>query len=363
MVAALVNAVWAAIVSVVPMLGTLALVTLIGPDRPPVQQTVRYSVATWLLAHGIPLTVAGAPFALVPLALTGLAGWRLFRAGRNTARTFHPARTRSPRPAILAAISVGVVYGLLGAAAAIFIRGPGLSVSVPRAGLTAGVFACLAAFAGAGGSALRPRWYRVPSVIRDGVRTGAVASLLVIAAGAIAAGTSIAMAGSTATAALRDYHAGVAGQAGVILVCLVYAPNIATWAAAYLAGPGFTLAGVPELPVFAGLPNRPVDRLGQLLLLVPVLAGLVAGVLLASRKKRQAASTGGKATLRATVGATVLGGVVSGALLAASGYLAAGSLGTGLLAHTGQVGWQFAVVSGVGIALGATLGAATAVRP
>jgi hypothetical protein len=51
-----------------------------------------------------------------------------------------------------------------------------------------------------------------------------------------------------------------------------------------------------------------------------------------------------------------LAGVASMALLALAGRVAAGSLGIGLLAGIGQVGWQFPVISGVGIAFGSIIG-------
>ena len=105
---------------------------------------------------------------------------------------------------------------------------------------------------------------------------------------------------------LRNYHAGVGGQAGIVLICLVYAPNVAVWASAYLAGPGFTLAGVPQLPVFAGLPSHPVNGAAQVLLATPVLAGRVAGIVMVRRP--------GGVGLRGwrLTGAAALGGPVAG---------------------------------------------------
>lgn len=360
-VAAAVNALWAALVAFLPITGTVAAVTMIGPHHPSFVPVVRFGLATWLLAQGVPLTIVNAPLALVPLALTAVAGWRLIRAGRNTSRAIGlgraagAKRTRSPRPALRAAVAIGLVYGGIGAVAAVLARGPGLSVSPVRAGLTVGVFGCLAAFVGAGAEsgALWWRWGRLPAVVRDGVRAGVVATLLVLASGAIATGAAVAPAGGKATAMLRDYHTGVLGQIGVILVCLAYAPNIITWAAAYLAGPGFVLAGVPELPVFAGLPTRSVTGLGLVLLLTPVVAGVIAGVLMARRPR----SDGPERPWRETLAVVTLCGLVGAVLLALVGFWAAGSLGTGLLAGTGQVGWQFATFGGLGIGLGAGVGA------
>ncbi|HKD98983.1 MAG TPA: DUF6350 family protein [Micromonosporaceae bacterium] len=414
-----VNAGWAALLSFLPVAAIACAVTLPGPGRAAFGATVRYSLAGWLLGHGVPLRVGGQPIALVPLAVTAFAVWRCVRAGRNTVRSMGARRADSPRSALAAAALVGCVYGVLGAIAALIARGPGLDVEPLRAGVTLAVFGLVASFAGgwARSRVARRWWMRVPRVVRDGLRTGIVGALLFLAVGAAAVGASIATSGSTATAMLRNMHLGFAGQAGIVLVCLAYAPNVAVWASAYLAGPGFTLAGVPELPVFAGLPSRPVTGAGQALLLTPVLAGCVAGVLLARRRRRLRlaaevraaamaqsandtgrwweaatdrpresgnpgadadphAGTGGQeeGADRATaathpavpgrvgrwlplVGAAVLSAAAAAGVFAAVGYLAAGALGSRALASTGQVGWEYAVIAGVGVGFGAMIGA------
>src|SRR5262249_23399839 len=64
-VAAAITALWAALVSFLPVLGILAAVTLIGPARPALMATTRYAVGAWLLSHGVPLRVGGAPLAVI----------------------------------------------------------------------------------------------------------------------------------------------------------------------------------------------------------------------------------------------------------------------------------------------------------
>jgi hypothetical protein len=360
-VAAGVNALWAAAWSFVPILVTVAVVTLAGSPRTPVTATLRYGLAAWLLGHGVPLRLDGQPITLVPLAVTALAIWRCVRAGRNTARALGVRRARSVRPAVVVAASVAIPYGLLGAAAAAIARDRGLELPILRAGLTLGGFAFVAGFFGAwprSGFARRLR-LRIPHVVRDGVRAGVVSVSFLLAAGAIAVGVQIAVAGATATAILRNMHLGFAGDLGIVLVCLAYAPNLAVWASAYLAGPGFTLGQVPELPVFAGLPDRAITGVGQVLLVTPVIAGLVAGVLLA---RRAGTDTDRSVSRGALVGATLLAAPAAAIALAVIGFAGAGALGGGALANTGQVGWEFAVIGGLGIAVGALVGAQLATR-
>jgi hypothetical protein len=360
-VAAGINALLAAAWSFVPILVTIAVVTLVAAPRPPVTTTLRYGMAAWLLGHGVPLRLDGQPITLVPLAVTALAIWRCVRAGRNTTRALGVRRVRSVRPAIVVAASVAIPYGLLGAGAAAITRGPELEVPILRAGLTLGGFALIGAFFGAwphSGFARRLR-VRMPYVIRDGVRAGVVAVSFLVAAGAVAVGVQIAVAGATATASLRNMHLGFAGDLGIVVVCLAYAPNLAVWASAYLAGPGFTLGQVPELPVFAGLPDRAITGVGQILLATPVIAGLVAGVLLARRARTEAEHGDRRRSVGRgeLVGATLLAAPAAAIVLAVIGFAGAGALGGGALANTGQVGWEFAVIGGLGIAIGALVGA------
>ncbi|HEU0240452.1 MAG TPA: DUF6350 family protein [Micromonosporaceae bacterium] len=376
-VLAVVNALWAALWSLLPIIATVAAVTLAGPQRPSIVALIRYAMAAWLVGHGVPIRVADEPLALIPLAIALLAAWRCVRAGRNTVRALGARRADSVRPAIVVAISVAIPYGLFGYAAAVLARGPGLDVSTNRAGLTFGGFAMVAAFLGAwpaSGFARRVR-NRLPYALRHGVRTALVGVMLLLAAGAMAVGVEIAVAGATATTMLRDMHLDFAGDAGIVVVCLAYAPNLAVWASAYLTGPGFTLTQVLNLPVFAGLPERPVTGAGQALLATPLLAGLVAGVLLARRTRfgepvrdrdgrtsrdrdgqgrRDATAPVGRGSLAI---AAVVSAPVAGLVLGLAGYLAAGALGSDALASIGQVGWDYAIIGGLGIGLGAAAGA------
>jgi hypothetical protein len=361
-------------VSFVPMVGTVAAVTLVGPPPPTLAACVRFGFGGWLLAQVVPRTVSGQPLSLIPLAVSALAAWRCARAGRNTMRAIGARRSSSPRPSLAVAVTIACVYGGIGALLALVANGADLRVGVLRAGLTLGIFAGVSALLGAFrvSGAARSSRVRVPVIVRDAMRTAVIGVLFLIAVGAVAAGAAIATAGSTATAILANMRLGIAAEAGIVLVCLAFAPNLAVWSAAFLAGPGFTLARVPELPVFAGLPSRPVSGLGQVLLITPVLAGCAAGVLLARRRRRLA--TGAKAARMlarrppppatpkwSALYAGLLTIPFAVGLIGCLGYLAAGALGSGPLASTGQVGWEFAAIGATGIGLGATVTSAIAV--
>ena len=354
LLAGTVTTTWAALVSWMPV---VAVVSLAAGHL-----EIRVGTGAWLLGHGVPL----GQFRLVPLGLAVLAAWRVGRAGVHTSRAIGARRVPA---ALLAAGVVAVVYGLLGALAAVVSRG---LASPVRAGLTLGGFAL--AFAGIGALAesrvLRRAARRLPVVIRDALRSGSVAAFLVLGDGVAVAGVALAVSGGQASATLASYHTGVLGQAGVTLLCLAYLPNLATWSAAYLIGPGFAvgagttvsaatvkLGALPAVPVLAALPDLAVSGLAPLLLGLPMAGGMAAGWLLVRRRAREKTPPPGWAAL---LGAAVLAGPVAGALLGLAGWVSGGPLGSGRLAVTGPVGWTVAVVAAGVVAFGALIATAGA---
>ncbi|MGN9766077.1 cell division protein PerM [Micromonospora sp. SD12] len=366
-VAAGVAAGWAALTSWLPVALVLWLFQL-SEGAASVPGALRAGLAGWLLGHGVPLDTPAGPLGLTPLALTALVLWRLTRAGVHASRAIGARGGRSPRQALLAAGAVGVAYALLGVLGAVLA-----GASPVRAGLTLVVLGTLGALVGsartthvAGLLAVRS-----PAPLRDGIRTGLVAALLLLGAGAGAAGLAVAVGGGDAADLIGAYRTGVAGQAGITLVSLAYAPNAAIWAVSYLLGPGFavgtdtavrtsevSVGALPAVPLLAGLPRGPVDGLGAGLLAVPVLAGMAAGWLLARRLLRLAADDRAPLRWGPLLGPAVIAGPVAGLLLGAAAAGSAGSLGGGRLAEVGPVAWQVAAVATAVVAVGALLGAA-----
>ncbi|MGC4803678.1 DUF6350 family protein [Micromonospora sp. DT233] len=371
-VAAGVAATWAALTSYLPVALVLGLAQL-SEDAGSVTGALRAGLAGWLLGHGVPLDTDAGPFGLVPLALTVLAVWRLTRAGVHTSRAIGARGGRSPRQALTAAGAVGIGYALLGALAAVLAGIGGSAISPIRAGVTFAVLGALAALVGAarttGVAGLLV--HRAPAALRDGVRTGLVAALLLLGAGAGAAGLAIATGGGDAADMIGAYRTGVAGQAGITLLSLAYAPNATIWSTSYLLGPGFavgtdtavrtsevSVGALPAVPLLAGLPSGPVDGLGAGLLAVPVLAAMAAGWLLARRLLRLAARDRAEVAWPALLLPAALAGPVAGGLLGALAAASGGPLGGGRLAELGPVPWQVAGVATAVIGVGAVLGAA-----
>jgi hypothetical protein len=344
-----------------------------GNSAGSVNAAVRFSAVVWLLGHGLPAHVAnGGTFSLAPLALSILILWRLVRAGSYTARgiglgsSIMDAPTEGRAVVRMLAPVIGAVagmYGLLGCLAATLASSPNLSVSPWRALLTTGLLAAAAAGVGALAESglFGGMWRRVPRQSRHALRTAVVSVLLLFGVGSALAGVTVAVTGGAAVGLLRSYHTGIAGQVGLTVLCLVYAPTVALWALSYVVGPGFALGvgtevsplrvelgPLPALPVFSGLPDQPVSWLGGLVLAVPLLATALAGMMLARRSDLR--------TPRLAK-AAALAGIPAGVMCAGLGVLASGALGAERLVKVGPVWWQLGVFGGLVVAVGAPLGA------
>ena len=350
---------WAAVVSFAPVL-VVVLLGWFGTTDVSGGTAVRFAVTGWLLAHGVPFAAPHGQVGLVPLGITALVVWRLVRAGAHTAR----AVATGPRDVPYVVGALGIGYGLIGGVAG-YVASTGAFDSSPlRAFLTAGVLAAASSAPGAlvETGAAGELWRRWPEPVREGLRGGAYAGLVVLAAGAALAGLATVMAYPDAVDLYHGYHAGIGGGAGITLVGLIYAPNLAIWGASYLVGPGFgfgvgthvtlfdvSLGPLPAVPVLAGLPTGPAPTAVGVLLAVPVLAGIVAGVAAARRDPER--------EWRPLLGGAALTGPVAGVLLGLAAFASSGPLGSGQLAQVGPTWWSVALVTTLVVAAGATLAA------
>ena len=382
---------WAALLSYLPVAAVIGLArTLEGSGG--LGGAAHAGLAGWLLGHGVPIGTSIGPLGLAPLLLTLLVAWRLNRAGLHVTRAIGARRSgpaasgrgggRPVRAALLIAGAIALWYTVLGVLAARLVNGPGTAVSTSRAALD---FFALGLFGALVGSlrstdALAVLARRVPRAVRHGLRTGVVAALLILAAGAACTGLSIAIGGGQAADMIAAYRTGVAGQAGITLLSLAYGGNAVVWAAAFLLGPGFALGAgssvritevvigpLPTVPVLAGLPAGPMGAAGAALLALPVLAGMAAGWLMARRLRRPRPARPGEPAIGvrepswATVlCSAVLAGPVAGVVLGVLARVSGGPLGAGRMAQIGPDPWQVALVATAVVAVSAAVGAAAA---
>jgi hypothetical protein len=374
--AAAVTSGWAALTSYSLMFVVVALGGLGSSLSLP--DVARFTSAAWLLAHGVPLTTATDRISLAPLAITALCAWRVVRAGVHASRSQGGQQGKRVRTAVAAGVAVSICYALWGGLIAALMTGPDLAASAARAIVTCGAFGLLGALAGAlrASRAARAAVARLPLLLKDAVRVGVVAALLVAAAGAGTAGLALAVHGGEAVEMLGAYRTGVFGQAGVTAACLAYLPNLAVWSISYLLGPGFVVGvgaavtpwavisgPVPALPVLAALPSAPVSGPAAVVLVGPLAAAVLAGALATRRRLRLSGSRAVR--LPTLLWSAALAGPVAGALLGAAAFVSGGGLGTGRLAELGPVAWLVALCATGIVGVGTVIGAAgyRGVRP
>ncbi|MCJ1695295.1 DUF6350 family protein [Rathayibacter caricis] len=206
-------------------------------------------------------------------------------------------------------------------------------------------------------------------LVLTSLRAGALAAAGVVGAAAVLVAVLLVV-GYTSVVALYE---GLGSEAlgGLVLTLgqLAFVPDLVIWAASWLIGPGFALGAgssvgpagtllgpVPSIPFLGALPQGDLP-FGFLGLLVPILAGFLAGWRV---RRPLIEALDGRSLLRwgavAAAGTGVVGGVVLGLLA----WAAAGSAGPGRLAVVGPdplvvgaiAALELAVAAGLGLAAG-----------
>lgn len=302
-------------------------------------EALRAGALTWLVAHGARVAVAGGGFGLAPLTLTVLLLWLPLRAGATVVRELEP------RPLGLAAAlgaSVAVPY----AVAAALLTGPARSAAARPGPLRVLLMAALlSGVAGAAGAVRARGWASYVALVPDRLRlvvAGAVGALWTLAAGgAVAMAVALVWHFGRATSLMDALSPGLLGGLVLLLLCVAYVPNAVVWCVAFAAGSGFaagtgtsvsvtgiSLGPLPAFPLLAVLPGAGATPAPALLtLLVPVAAGVVAGLLVVRREP-------GLPAARAA-GWAALAGPATGLAVALCCVLASGPAGPGRLSSAG----------------------------
>ncbi|MEV0532644.1 DUF6350 family protein [Kitasatospora sp. NPDC050463] len=361
-----------------------------------------------------------APLTVTPLLLGLLAVGQLHRAGARVA-VRHRLRPRWSGPLAVwsgyCAVAVAVVAQCAGTgpfraralpdvlvvallAAVATAAGARTARRVPERGRTAGE--PWPAPWSASWQVLRRRALdRVPGWARfDGgaaaVRTAALAG----GAGLLAAGAAVVAVAAVLDAVTGAGHRatalaqGPAAAAGLLLLSVVLLPNAVLWGTAYALGPGFAagtgtlvapagtvLGPLPELPLFALVAEPGAGGWRLLACLLPPLAGVVPAVLLGraaaggarvpvgpGRADRYSDDPDGLDDLDGrdepaawhpvgTVGAVLAAALLTGAAVAALGWLSGGALAGGRMAELGPVPWRTGLAAAGWIAVVAVPGA------
>jgi hypothetical protein len=369
----------AAALSGLAVLAAVVLVAWVADARSGSSGTdaVRAAADAWLLAHGGGLSLPGGRVAGVPLGLTLLAAGVLHRAGASLARAVDVADLPA---AARATSALAVVYGLTAAAVARIAATPTVSAGAVLAGTGAALLAALAGGLGVvrGAGLSGPLRAALPARVPALVKAAGAAVLGLLAAGLLLVLVSLGVHAGRVGELAGSLDAGLVGTVVLVLGSVLLLPNAALWAVAYAAGPGFAvgvgtgvspfsavLGPVPAFPLLAALPQdgTPPPAV-RLVLLLPVLAGVAAGVVLVRALPPMPATPAGALPrmLRAA-GWGLAAGLAAAGALALLALLAGGRLGGGYLTAVGPSPWRVLLALALEIGAPAALTAALLPAP
>ncbi|MFF4411497.1 DUF6350 family protein [Streptosporangium sp. NPDC001559] len=347
----------------------------------------RTAAQLWLVAHHAGFSISGGVIGLLPLGLTVLPAFLLYRAGvwmtrdadlrlrmparlpKNSPKDEANARRRAQLVLVAqAGVSLAAPYALLAGVIALITDN---EVTQPFIGETLLSHLLLAFAAGSLATARAIGPWRamlrlLPERLRAALISSAAALGIMLVAGTVLV-TGALVANFSQVRALSEILApGFVGGLLLLLIQVLYLPNAIVWGMAYTAGPGFAVGAgtlvaptgvqlgvVPSLPILGALPEAgPTPAWVMVVVALPFAAGAVAGVLsvrIAPSPTYEGAPLWGFACGLFT-------GAVAGALSALSG----GPLGGTRLTVVGPAAWEvmLSVTLEVGVAAGISAGLA-----
>ena len=348
----------------------------------------RASVDSWLIGHGVdvaisldPVTAASlgvagaeAPFTITIAALgfamlTVLLG---VRAGRRVSETGYlvlgPVVSLATFAAASALVTVSALHPF---ARPSLVQGTVLPTLVFALGLGIGLLA-------ESRQNSNTPWGRMPraasslppevtATIFASLRAGVGAAALIMTAASVVSAAALLISYGRVIALYEALQTQVIGGVVVTLGQLAFVPNVVIWTASWLIGPGFaigsgstvgplgsSLGPIPTVPLFGALPSGEL-AFGFIGLLVPVVAGFLAGTTLAPRVH---GVLRGWYLLAAGLATGVVGGMIMGLLAWAS----SGAAGPGRLAVVGPYPLAVGAVAALEIGIAASIGLFSALR-
>lgn len=326
---------------------------------------VRVGVFGWLVGNGATVQVAGVTFTAIPLGLLACWACIVYWLGRWAGLT---SSVRHGGDVVTGALLIAVGYagaGLLARqVAATDAAAVPLARSVVALVLVGLVFGGLGVVRGS--DSVEPVLARVPHAVRACL-TGSFAGVAtMVAVSAVVLVVSLVVHFSDAVSLQEGLVSSGIGGVAVALIGVAALPNAILCAGAFVAGPGFavgsattvapgdvSLGPVPGLPLLAALPSNGGQAWWQaVLILVPVLAGAVAGLI---AFRRDPVFGLDQAALRGA--ASGLGG---GLVFGLSTWLATGAIGPGRMQDVGPFVLATTAVCAVAFVLGGATAAVLA---
>ncbi len=335
------------------------------------REGMRAGALGWLAAHGSGLQVGGVPVDVVPLGLTAIVAWVVWRLAMRLgeavsahgpdAHSISDGERDWTVPAAVGSLFTG--YSLVAVVTSSLAGGDVAPSVTPVLGWTLLLTVLVAAPAVAIGSGRAAIWATyLPPVLRYGVRTAlAVLGTFLVVSGAVLL-VALAVDLAAALNMASRLHTG-AGEATLLtLVNAGFVPNATLFSGSYLLGPGFevgantlvspgavVLGPLPIFPLLAALPTAgAVPAWAAAVVAVPPLVAALA----TARVQRRFP------TLRWDEGAMrgCGGGIIAGLLFALLASLSGGAAGPGRMRFIGPFGFDVLVHAVTAFGLGGLLG-------
>ena len=333
---------------------------------------MRVGALAWLAGHGSGITVMGERVAIVPLGITAVAVWSMWRLGHRVGDAVSGHGPDADRisdgerdltvPTAVVLFLAG--YAVVAVVVATLAAGTTADPSLPRVlGWTVLLTAFVAAPAIAIGSGRAAIWAAfLPASVRAGAAVaGAVlARLLVVSALVLL--VALALSFDDAATMTSRLHPSPSEAGLYALANTAFVPNAALFTGSWLLGPGFAVGGatlvspgavvlgpLPVVPLLAALPatGTPAAWVGGLMALPPLVAAWSA-----FRALRGRLLTWDRVLL-----AGCGGGLVAGFAFAVLASLSGGAAGPGRMRFVGPFTRDVLVHSVTACGIGALLGA------
>ncbi len=333
---------------------------------------MRMGALAWLAGHGSGFTVMDARITLVPLGITAISAWSMWRLGHRVGDAVSGHGPDADRisdgerdftvPTAIITFFAG--YAVVAVVVATLAAGSTADPSVPRVlAWTVAMTTLVAAPAIAVGSGRAAIWAALlPASARTGAAVaGAVLSTLLLTS-AVVFLVALALSFGDAATLTSQLHPSPTEAGLYALINAGFVPNAALFAGSFLLGPGFAVGGatlvspgavvlgpLPLVPLAAALPGvgTPAGWVGALMLLPPLAAAVASFRLLRGRPLRW------DQTLLAGCG----GGLVAGLGFAVLAALSGGAAGPGRMRFVGPFSRDVLVHGVPALGIGALVGA------
>lgn len=334
---------------------------------------MRMGAVAWLMAHGSGITVQGVAVGAVPLGLTVICSWSMWRLGHRVGDALSGHGPDADRisdgerdltvPTAAGMFFIG--YALVAVVVATLAASVETSLSVPRVVIwslaMSLVFATPAIAIGSGRAAIWATF--VPTVIRQGAATAIAILTAFLALSAVVFLASLAFGVGEAATMMSQLHLSVGEGIVYAIANGGFLPNATLFSGSFLLGPGFAVGAntlvspgavvLGPLPIFALLaalpdPGAPGALLSSLVWLSPLVAALAT----MWWQRRHPAVTWLEAALRGCGG-----GIAAGVAFAVLASVAGGAVGPGRMRHVGPFVPDVLVAAITAFGLGGLLGA------